>query len=205
MDAELNVLPEIAAEFDPLKNTLDGNLNDSRWKHDDKLLVKFTRRAVMNPHKSTQAQRPVFDEVDFITIWTPGSQLTVIDTPVKDGFYLKRFGKRYEDWKAGIDVAMNGTPLDAFPFLFNKIGLVAELKAMHIMTVEQLANLPDGPMHGIMGGYELRAKAQEWLNTTAGEADKAEKEALKKQLADLQAQMATLLTAKQAPKAATKE
>lgn len=205
MNAEMNVLPDVAAEYDPLKQTLDGNINDSRWKNDDKLLVKFSRRAVLNPHKSTQAQRQIFDEVDFITIWTPGSQLTVIDTPVKDGFYLKRFGKRYEDWKAGIDVAMNGTPLDAFPFLFNKIGLVAELKAMHILTVEQLANLPDGSMHGIMGGYELRAKAQEWLNTTAGEADKAEKEALKKQLAELQAQMATLLAAKPAPKAATKE
>ena len=193
-------MPDIDPEFDPLK-TLDSNINDARWKKDDKLYVKFSRRPVLNPHKSTEAGRAIFDEKDFITIWTPGSQLTVIDTPITDGFYMQRFGDRYKKWLAGVEESSSGTPLESFPFLFNKVGLVAELKAMHIHTVEQLANLPDTGTSKLMGGMELREKADKWLKQSASEAADAEKEQLKQQLAALQAQMQTLMQAKVAPKA----
>ena len=210
MNAELAELPDLG-EFDPTKDhTLDGDMNAHRWKHDHKLTVRFRRAPVLNPHKSSKEGRAIFDEVDFITIWTPGSQLTVVDAPVDSGFYRQRFSAKYEAWKKGIEEAASGTPLEHFPFLFSKIGLVAELKAMHIHTVEQLSGLPDGNLQRLMGGIELRKKAQEWLDSTAADAVDAEKEEMRKQLADLQEQMRALtamgIAAKpEASKAATKE
>ena len=208
MNQQAPELLKIDREFDPLAmQTLDGNGGvDARWKDDGKLTVKFRRQAILNPFKSTQEGRAIFDEKDFITIFTPGSQLTVIDTPVTDGFYLKRFGKQYADWKAGVDAAGSGTPLEHFPFLLNKVALTAELKAMHIHTVEQLSTLPDGSAQKIMGGFELRKTALEWLDTSKAKADDEEKLALKQQLAQLQAQMDTLLkaSAQAAPKATAK-
>ena len=194
-------MPDIDPEFDPLK-TLDSNVGDARWKSDSKLFVKFSRRPVLNPHKSTEAGRAIFDEKDFITIWTPGSQLTVIDTPITDGFYLQRFGDRYKQWLAGVEEASSGTPLDLFPFLANKVGLVAELKAMHIHTVEQLATLSDAGTSKLMGGMELREKASKWLAKSSSDAADAEKEQLKAQLAQLQEQMIKLMSAKAGDKPA---
>lgn len=192
MNQELAELPDLG-EFDPTKDhTLDGDMNAHRWKHDHKLTVRFRRAPVLNPHKSSKEGRAIFDEVDFITIWTPGSQLTVVDAPVDSGFYRQRFNAKYEAWKKGIEEAASGTPLEHFPFLFSKIGLVAELKAMHIHTVEQLAGLPDGNLQRLMGGIELRKKAQEWLDSTAADAVDAEKEAMAKRLADLEEQLKAL-------------
>ena len=193
-------LPPLAEEFDPLHNrTLDGDMNAARWAHDHKLVVRFRRAPVLNPRASTEAGRAIFDEKDFITIWTPGSQLTVIDAPIDSGFYASRFRKQYADWKAGIEAAVSGTPLESFPFLFQKVGLTAELKAMHIHTVEQLAQLPDITLQKIMGGFELRKTAQEWLSKSTSEADIAEKQALKDQLAQLQEQFAQMLAAQVPP------
>lgn len=203
MNQELSQLPELG-EFDPLAGaTLDGDMNAQRWKHDHKLTKRFRRAAVLNPHKSAEAGRAVFDEKDFITIWTPGSQLTVIDAPMDSGFYMQRFRKEYEAWKAGIDAAAFGTPLEHFPFLFNKVGLIAELKAMHIHTTEQLSELPDGSLQSIMGGYELRKQALDWLNKSKADAVDAEKVAMAKRLEELEAMVKTLGVAK--PAVAAKE
>jgi hypothetical protein len=194
---QLDILPPIPDEFNPLSNaTLDGDMNAARWKNDDKLTVRFRREAILHPRKSAEAGRAVFDEVDFITIWTPGSQLTVIDAPVKSGFYLQRFGAKYDAWKRGMDEASSGTPLEHFPFLFNKVGLVAELKALHVLTVEQLSNLPDSAMTKLMGGYELRKQASEWLNQSKADAEDAEKIALKKQVEEMQTQLRVIMSAK---------
>lgn len=194
-------LPPVSMEFDPLQQTtLDGNINQARWKDDNKLTVRFRKEAILNPSRSTKENRAVFDEVDFITIWTPGSQLSVIDAPVKSGFYTTRFAEQYAKWKAGVEQAVSGTPLEHFPFLFQKVGLTAELKAMHILTVEQLAGLPDSAAGKIMGGHDLRKLAGEWLSKSKSDAADAEKEDMKKQLAALQAQLAVLTSAK-----ATKE
>ena len=196
-------LHKIDREFDPLAmQTLDNNPQQARWKGDDKLTVKFRRVPILNPFKSTQEGRAVFDEKDFITIFTPGSQLTVIDTPITDGFYLQRFGKQYAEWKDGIEAAGSGTPLEHFPFLFNKVALTAELKAMHIHTVEQLSTLPDGAAQKIMGGFDLRKMAGDWLTSSKSKADDEEKIALKAQLETLQAQMKQLLSVKPDTKAA---
>ena len=191
----------IPTQFSPYEE-LDTNQN--RFAGDDRLFVKFHTEAVMNPFKSTQAGRQVFDEVDMVTIRTPGSQLTSVVAPMK-GEYLARFRKQYENWKATKENIMSGTPLESFPFLLHKPGLVAELKAMHIHTVEQLANIPDDAKGKIMGGYEISKRAAEWINATTGtDATVAkmakENDDLKAQMAVMQEQMAQILAGQEAAK-----
>jgi hypothetical protein len=193
-------LPAIDPRFDPLA-TLDNSQTVNLYASDHKLMVSFYTKPVLNPLKSTEVGRQVFDEVDYIRIVTPGSLLSIIDTPVDAGNYMTRFGDKYSKWKSGQKELISGTPLDAFPWLLGKIALIAELKALGIQTVEQLATLPDSAMHNMMGGIELRKRAAEWLDQTTGtDAQVAkmvkENDDLKAQMAAMQDQMKQLMAAK---------
>ena len=179
-------LPEIDPRFDPL-STLDNTQTINRYAKDGKLFVTFHVKAVMNPLKSTEAGRAVFDQVDYIKIITPGSQLSIIDCPVTDGDYTRRFEAKYKAWKSGQVQMMSGTPIDSFPYLLNKVAMIAELKAMGIHTVEQLADLADSAKQNIMGGIELSRRAAEWINKTQG--TDAQLSTLSKKNDDLQAQL----------------
>jgi hypothetical protein len=150
------------------ESTLDNQSQGNRYAMDHKLHVTFYTRAVPNNFKSIEAGRKVFDEVDYIRIHTPGSQLNVIDAPITAGTYRQRFADKYEKWKKGQADLVSGTPLDAFPLLLGKVALIAELRSMNIHTVEQLAGIPDSAVQKIMGGNELRSKAQTYLDKTSG-------------------------------------
>ncbi len=97
--AEDFVMPAIDPRFDPLA-TLDNSQTVNLYASDHKLFVSFYTKPVLNPLKSTEAGRQVFDEVDYIRIVTPGSLLSIIDTPVDAGNYMQRFGDKYAKWKA---------------------------------------------------------------------------------------------------------
>ena len=162
MNQEIDVMADIAPEYNPML-TLDGNVAGERYAKDNKLLVQFHTKAIMNPVESTKAGRPIYDQKDYIKIFTPGSQLSVIDAPVTDGNYMARFGTRYNEWKKSRENIQSGTPLEMFPQMMANVALIAELKSSHIHTVEQLADLPDSGVQRIMGGIELRRRAGEWL------------------------------------------
>ena len=177
----------IPGEFNPLTAPLD---QQKVTDGDDKLFVQFETRPVMNPSESTKAGRPIYDDVDMIIIRTPGSQLTSVISPVKH--YMNRFGAKYRKWKDGQKEAVTGTPLENFPFFFGKPSMVAELKAINVYTVEQLATLPDSGKQKFMGGHELCKRAQDWLAKTESDAEDSEKDALKQRLAELEAKLAQL-------------
>lgn len=170
--------------------TLDNQQNGNRYAMDHKLHVTFYTRAVPNNFKSIEAGRKVFDEIDYIRIHTPGSQLNVIDAPITAGTYRQRFADKYEKWKKGQADLVSGTPLDAFPLLLGKVALVAELRSMNIHTVEQLAGIPDIAVQKIMGGHELRNKAQLYIEGTSGTDAVLAK--MQKENEDLKAQMQNL-------------
>ena len=181
-------ITSIPGEFSPFSPHLDGPKQDRSG--DDKLYIEFRTEAVMLPAESTKAGRPIFKDVDMIVIRTPGSQLTSVVAPMK-GEYMQRFGERYRKWKSGQEEAAMGTPLESFPFLISKPSLIAELKAMNVRTVEQLANMADGNKQKIMGGFELSRRAVEWIDQTQGTDAKvasmaAENEQLKLRLATLE-------------------
>lgn len=141
--------------------------NDARYATDKKLMVNFYVRAVKNNHKSDQQGRPIFDEVEYVRIIIPGDNNTVIDNPVNQEYRI-RFAEKYERFKKGLSQSSSGTPLEMWPQM--TVGLVAELKAMQIFTVEQLAELSDSLAQRIMGSHELRRRAQVFLDSAKGEA-----------------------------------
>lgn len=190
----------IPPEFSPF-HTLDQSNKPNEG--DEKLFVQFKTEPVLNPAASTKAGRPIFDEVDMIIIRTPGSQLTSVVAPAKH--YMSRFGDRYRKWKAGQADTQSGTPLESFPYLLNRPGMIAELKALNVHTVEQLAGMSDGNKQRIMGAHELCRRASEWMDKTQGTDAKVaqmakENDDLKAQMKTLQAQMQTLSNQKEQSK-----
>lgn len=166
---------------------------------DAALVVKFYTKAVHQPYQSTQENRPIYADVDYIQIFTPGNQLNIIDTPVR-GEHQARFAQQWAAYKAGRSAeGMNGTPVNQWPFL--SAAQAEEFRAIKFFTVEQLANASDGQLQnlGMVGGmnpHSIRERAKAFLAAAAGSAPTErlaqENEELKQQMADLQRQMQAL-------------
>ncbi len=167
---------------------------NARYAGDKKLFVQFYMKAVHNKFKSNQEGRPIFDEKEYIKIMIPGDRNSNIDGPVTEE-YKMRFAERYAKFKTHESQAQSGTPLEVWPQM--TVGRVAELKAMNIFTVEQLATLDDGHGHKIMGFNDLRTRAQAFLNTANGDAENsklaAELEKRDIEIASLKEQMNQLI------------
>jgi hypothetical protein len=173
--------------------------NQARFAMDHKLYVQFYIRPVMNNFRSSEEGRPIYEEKEYIRIIVPGDSKTTVDCPVDDTFRM-RFEKQYDKFKKGLAQAVEGTPLEMWPQM--TVGLCAELKAMNISTVEQLASLDDGKAQKIMGSHDLRRRAQAFLEASKGEAVNnkmvAELEKRDDEIALLKQQMAQLLEATKA-------
>jgi hypothetical protein len=173
--------------------------NQARFAMDNKLYVQFYVRPVMNNFKSSEAGRPIYEEEEYIRIVIPGDSKTTVDCPVDETF-RQRFPQQYDKFKRGLAQAVEGTPLEMWPQM--TVGLCAELKAMNISTVEQLASLDDGKAQKIMGSHDLRRRAQAFLDAAQGEAANnkmvAELEKRDDEITLLKQQMAQLLEATKA-------
>lgn len=114
--------------------------DEARFAMDNKLYVEFYRKPVMQPGKSREAGRAVYDEIDYVRIHVPGDKASVIERPLtqQDVF---RFQDRYNKWKAGQEEAVTGTPLSALPGMTPS--KVEEYKFFKLVTVEQLAEAND--------------------------------------------------------------
>jgi len=173
------------------------NSQVARYAMDKKLVVNFYVRAVQNTFKTAQEGRPIFDESEFVRIIIPGDTKTIIDTKVT-AEHKFRFPDKYERFQKGLAQAQSGTPLEVWPQM--TVGQVAELKATGITTVEQLAELSDSNAQKFMGSFQLRQKAQAFLEAAAGDAANskmaAELEKRDVEIAALKEQMAQILKVK---------
>jgi hypothetical protein len=96
------------------------------------------------------------------------------------------------------------------------VSMVADLKALKIHTVEQLADMSDSAAQQIMGNFSLRQKAKAFLDLAKQDADNTkladelksrddEINLLKSQMQELLAGQQQASSAKVAPKAPAKE
>lgn len=138
------------------------------WAGDARLHVRFYVKAVQNKQKSDEAGRPIFEDKEYIKIFIPGDKNTVIDEPLND-IYKRRFKERYDRWQREQETGkMEGTPLEAVTWL--TASQVAEFKALHVHTVEQLAEIADGHGYQIMGIQEIKRRAKAFIEAAQGEA-----------------------------------
>ena len=140
--------------------------HNNQYELDARLYVQFFVQAIQNNFKSEQEGRPIFDEIEMIRIMTPGSRDVFVGKATYQ--YQARFPKQYAAFKAGKEQPLEGTPLEEVPFL--SVGQVAELKAINVKTLEQLAHMPDALAQQIMGNFGLRQKAQNFLAAAKDQA-----------------------------------
>ena len=141
--------------------------DETRFAADNKLYVEFFRKPVLQPGKSREAGRAVYEEVDYVRIHVPGDKSSVIERPVsqQDQF---RFADRYAKWKAGQEEAVTGTPLSALPGM--SPSKVEEYKFFKLVTVEQLAEANDNLGAKFMSFQQDKQRAKAFLEVAKNNA-----------------------------------
>jgi len=139
---------------------------------DDTLVVLFRHQAFENPAKSTEAGRPIFDDLEVCEIRAPGSKDVKIfkatdvtrwvDDPVtrqqRQETYAERFRYQYQQFKRDLVQTKSGTPLEHVPFLSD--ARRAELRAQNVYTVEQLAAIEGSELKNLgPSGREFKNQA----------------------------------------------
>ena len=160
----------------------------------DRAIPCFYMRERQNGRRSREEGRPIFDLVEYVQIITPGQSRSTVDRKVEAGDKA-RWPERYRAFVARRDRRDRGTALEHWPRL-NRAE-VAELRALEITTVEQVAGLDDRGLERLgRGAPELRAHARQFLKPQ-DEAEtelRREIERLKAELAARSAEVKTLRT-----------
>jgi hypothetical protein len=141
--------------------------DETRFATDNKLYVEFYRKPVMQPGKSREAGRAVYEEVDYVRIHVPGDKSSVIERPVSQQDEY-RFMERYKKWQSGQAEAVSGTPLSALPGM--NAAKVEEYKFFKIVTVEQLADANDNLGGKFMSFQSDKQRAKAFMEVAANNA-----------------------------------
>ena len=141
--------------------------DETRFSMDNKLYVEFYRKPVLQPGKSREAGRAVYEEVDYVRIHVPGDKSSVIERPVSQQDIF-RFQDRYNKWKAGQEEAVSGTPLSALPGM--NPSKVEEYKFFKLVTVEQLAEANDNLGAKFMSFQQDKQRAKAFLEVAKNNA-----------------------------------
>lgn len=156
-------------------------------------IPRFYVDAVQDELATAQQGRAIFTQKEFVEIIMPGNQYSMPVHEVNDS-HRQRWPQQYERFKQGLEMSVDGTPLEEWPPL-NR-AQVLELKAMKVHTIEQVAGLSDTVLQRIMGGFQLRAKARAFLDDAAASAlveqTTAENDKLKSEIAALRQQVTEL-------------
>lgn len=170
-------------------------------KGDEKLIVRFFKHPLKNDLKTEQEGRPIYDEVDHISIRIPGDKTSEILRPIRPED-KQRFPRHWLQYQAGQEQGVSGTPLAEWPVM-NR-AQVEEMAFFNVKTVEQLADLNDIHCQKWPGINKLKLQARAFLDyAKEGSAPIAKLtaqieerdnmiETMRKQLADLQSSVDTL-------------
>lgn len=156
--------------------------------------LRFYTEAVEHPGKSAQEGRPIFENRDFVAITNPGSRDEVVREAKEKAKQDPYVAHAYKFWKETQEQPSDGTPLEQVPFL--NPAQVRELKALNIMSLEALAELPDTAKQRFMGGHDLQRKAKAFLQAAKDSAFatkvQGELDAANQQIAFLKDQIAQI-------------
>lgn len=182
----------------------------------ESLPVRIYDKAVENEAKSVAAKRKIFDDVVFIEIQcmpiSRTKQGDIVDRPLReeDKHKYPHAWQAYLARKEGKEYGPGYTPLTEWDTPHLTEGRKEELRALKIVSVEQVANMPDGVVN-ILGdnARELKAAAERELKHAAERAKtdapvmelkgqleelEVERELLKDELAELKKVVASFQT-----------
>jgi hypothetical protein len=192
-------------EFD--NNTMQMAQNAAQGQRfaDDRVYAQFYMHPRKDEAASLKEGRDIYQEVPYVKIMVPGDKDNIVQRPVREQD-KHRFPRQWAAFENNEDAPMIGTPLTEWAFI-NR-GQVEELKFFGIRTIEDLANMPDSQSTKFMGINALKQKAKAFIEDAKMQAPldelRAENDALKGQLDDMQQQIAELMKPKRrSRKAAT--
>lgn len=161
---------------------------------------KFFMNSVIRPHESELQKRPIYRDETWVRIRIAGNDKDIVERKATDADKA-RFPEAWAAFERGQVQATTGTPLEKWPRMTP--GMVATLKGLAIMTVEDMATLSDvGCQRVGMGAYDLRKDAQDYLNSAsqasaAADAERlqADNDALRAEVADLKKLVGDMMAA----------
>ena len=127
--------------------------------NDKECWVEFRKHPVHQEVESEAQHRPIYRDVDYITIQFPGDKTKKVDRPVNNDDKL-RFPQHWQQFEATGLVTQIGLPLEEWPQLTRSQAM--EMKGIGVHTVEQLSNIGDHLLT-FLGAREYRDKAREFL------------------------------------------
>ena len=141
---------------------------------DSRLAVRFESKPRHNEFRSQQEGRPIYEDVDYITIYVPGdSTLTVVAEVRED--HKARFPLQWAHYqnRHSDDPRHIGTPVSQWPLVTP--AMAEELRAMKFFTVESVAMASDAQLGtmGMKAGMNplvFRTRAQNFLKVAADES-----------------------------------
>jgi len=126
---------------------------------------RFFIETVRDEHSSRHHGREIFREEERVEIIMPGNPYTRPIMRVSEE-HRQTWPKQYEAFKAGQEVATEGTPLEAWARVQPK--QLHELKALGFRTVEQIAGMDDQAAGRVgTGGGHLRRMARAFMDDVA--------------------------------------
>ena len=160
----------------------------------------FYMAPIPNPKKTAEAGRPICEDVEQVRLFIAGDPYTQPVHPVDEAM-RQRFPEAYRAFKEKREMHVEGTPIRQWALLTP--ANIAEFEAIHVYSVEGLAQIPDSTLQRVHGLREWREKAKAWLATAkdgAAAVKYAEENVrlndelaeVKRQMAELGAQMAAL-------------
>lgn len=176
---------------------------------DDRLIVGFYRKSVINQFRSKAEGRRICEDREFVKIQKPGESLEIIERPVQDSDKF-RWPRQWALFEQGREQIPDGIPISLlYP---DKPSVTDTLTGYNIHTVEQLANLSANGINSVgMGCQEWVNKAQKYIEqATKGvdfhrfEQERNEKDkeihTLRRQVNDLAKQLSRFMQGKPAEK-----
>lgn len=154
----------------------------------------FYREPVLNPGKTREAGRPIYDDQEVVRIFVAGDPYNQIVKPV-DQVMMDRFPVQYAAWRDKQEgMTVSGTPIRQWPLLTP--ANMAEFEGLKIFSVEALAAVSDGNVTKAMGLREWREKAKAWLasnnDSSAAAGYAAENIRLRDEMAEMKKQLTEL-------------
>lgn len=121
----------------------------------------FYLREVQNKARSKVEGRICFDQKEYVEIFVPGEKHLRPNRPVTDAD-KKRWPVAYGKFQQTREETLDGTPVEQWPYL-NR-AQVAEMKANGIMTIEAIADIPDGLLERLgRNGRDIQKRAKQFL------------------------------------------
>lgn len=149
-------------------------------------------RFFLDPRKNADG---IFVDVEMVEYLIAGDNKAQPVQKVTDAV-KSRFRDEYRAWKDGLEQTPNGTPVE---MMLGKTSAALNLRARHVFTLEQLAELSDGACQEMgLGSAQLRTRAKTFLAQLA-DTKEAERLAIQNQQKDERlAQMEETIRALQA-------